>query len=1591
METMTAKPGGMALNGLSEASPHGRHRLSPGAAAQHQTQHQACHQSQHQARHQSQHHHQYQPVTLEMYRQLSGSGTGRQVSHSSSAGSLDSEPPTPVFRAYLTPPPDQSPFPFPARPERTASGPETESTPRAQPETPPTAPGRRQTEVLSENQETQPKQVYQETVPKQPLRSESSGRFLYPDPAPPGSLASDPEPSPPNGRPRFPYPGSEPASAGSEPRHPYPGSESGPVGGEPRFPYPGSEPQYVETDPKFVYQETEPKRAAPRPPGCRRYSSEANSPRPRPRCWLKEAGRSQSDEPAGHRLSEAAAAAAAAAGGPQVDDSSLDADETGQLSVNSDMRGMQAHVQNSNHVHVGPKVFDQRQIHVDRVNSLNDHSVHHQCVQTKQENIGAIHEYVQHKKEVHNTTENIRIDRIENKTEHIQWNNTEILHNTGGAIYANRLILNCDCKQSSPTSPSPSQRPFQEAYKFLKTRYISFTALSSPLPWYDGMVHDIRKSCIDFSMVSMGGNSSTQSYGSVEQLVRDQQQQSKALRIIVEGHAGYGKSTLAARVAFDWATGADYLKEYSHAFLIYLRELRGPLDEHIRELHYPQERPDGDAFLEYITTNPERVLFIFDGYDELAEDLRKSIDSIMSGNAFMHSGALLTSRPMPMSFKKHCQYVSLVGFDAAKQSEFVRLVYGDRPQTRIEHFLSDLERDRSKAELAQCPLMCLLLCEMYQRGKAGAHATKSQVYQELFHYLIGKAVHRRHPQPLAEESTRLAASYQQALAAFGAFCLQCLATDQLTFRKSDIPAGCGGDLLFEIGFIVKCRHFSSKMCSETFYEPIHKTFLEFLAAQYLCSIIGEEETLKRELLRLRQGTSPTSVQLILQYLCGLRNADAWTVMDQLDLDGTSRSDRDLLFSLLREAGETELNVAAVCRRLPQDRVTVYGSHNHLAMWALCLSSPASKVGNVEFLWDVGSGRAGDEIDELVAVQLGFWSALQSCANITDLRVTFIYGESSEVPAAFVDAMCECMKHCARLTRLEELHVKATAPDSGADALLPVVSSLSQHVRSCTSLKQLTMDMNLSSEMTKQLCTGLVHVPRLQTLRILRLFCNAGGYDALASLIGEHIGIKELEVSVALADGPTDLNTTSITQLKRNAMQRIKEMPRQQSSPELAHKPLCRAPHRTGPDQELEHLKDALSVNLKDERRVRVVEGVWCLVDPSGSRGLYPLPMCDSISHKAGHHRLLKAVRCCGARLERLTISQQTPMSRIDFACLGEAIRKSESLTHLTLADVTKAANLFPLITALPTTKRLESVVLKSKQVQMNDFLFFVLCRCLERNKSLQELNIQQWKFTLESASSMDYLRSLMKNTSLNGLVMAECRVSLGYRLDEFATFPSARLSSLNLSDCLIETAGGGVRRAAGLLPLLHGLSALSKLNLSDKAAPPLNDAGVKAFFAGLSGFKTLQELSIRGWRYDVSNPDTVYNETKTATKKCGRLTTVRIDNSHFSSRSTECGKQWLVQALATGVPHLQELSLAGLSAGEPVGGALTVTQLDQLAKIITKAKWTGDELRFIMDRQAMDTFVELTRVSSRIEVATEGRAVTFKRSRVGQWWMLRSK
>lgn len=48
----------------------------------------------------------------------------------------------------------------------------------------------------------------------------------------------------------------------------------------------------------------------------------------------------------------------------------------------------------------------------------------------------------------------------------------------------------------------------------------------------------------------------------------------RVLRILIEGKPGYGKTTLALKIASDWAAKMDYMNKYQLVFLIHLRDFQ---------------------------------------------------------------------------------------------------------------------------------------------------------------------------------------------------------------------------------------------------------------------------------------------------------------------------------------------------------------------------------------------------------------------------------------------------------------------------------------------------------------------------------------------------------------------------------------------------------------------------------------------------------------------------------------------------------------------------------------------------------------------------------------------------------------------------------------------------------------------------------------------------------------------------------------------------------------------------------------------------------------------------------------------------------
>ena len=94
--------------------------------------------------------------------------------------------------------------------------------------------------------------------------------------------------------------------------------------------------------------------------------------------------------------------------------------------------------------------------------------------------------------------------------------------------------------------------------------------------------------------------------------------------ILIEGGPGMGKSTLAIKICKYWADG-ELLDEYDAVILLPLRDPEIQAADSIGDLLLVENRNKREVLCDEITASEgDKVCFIFEGYDELPEQLRKA-------------------------------------------------------------------------------------------------------------------------------------------------------------------------------------------------------------------------------------------------------------------------------------------------------------------------------------------------------------------------------------------------------------------------------------------------------------------------------------------------------------------------------------------------------------------------------------------------------------------------------------------------------------------------------------------------------------------------------------------------------------------------------------------------------------------------------------------------------------------------------------------------------------------------------------------------------------------------------------------------------
>ncbi|XP_036906055.1 NACHT, LRR and PYD domains-containing protein 10, partial [Sturnira hondurensis] len=167
--------------------------------------------------------------------------------------------------------------------------------------------------------------------------------------------------------------------------------------------------------------------------------------------------------------------------------------------------------------------------------------------------------------------------------------------------------------------------------------------------------------------------------------------------VVLQGSAGTGKTTLAKKLVLDWATGSLYPGRFDYVFYVSCREgvllPEGTLDQLLLRCC-----GDNKAPVTEIRRQPERLLFILDGYDELQRPYAVTLirpgpsrtedvlHRLIRREVLPTSSLLITTRPLALrklqSLLKKSRHVHVLGFSDDEKEKYLRSYFTDVEQAK---------------------------------------------------------------------------------------------------------------------------------------------------------------------------------------------------------------------------------------------------------------------------------------------------------------------------------------------------------------------------------------------------------------------------------------------------------------------------------------------------------------------------------------------------------------------------------------------------------------------------------------------------------------------------------------------------------------------------------------------------------------------------------------------------------------------------------------------------------------------------------------------------------------------------------------------
>ena len=400
-------------------------------------------------------------------------------------------------------------------------------------------------------------------------------------------------------------------------------------------------------------------------------------------------------------------------------------------------------------------------------------------------------------------------------------------------------------------------------------------------------------------------------------------------RILVQGQTGIGKTTFVKKLALDWAQlnlndekGYDKtavaLKKFELLVAVNLKEVskHQSLKDVIScsNIFAMEDKSITDGLLKYITDNQDKVLFVFDGYDEYRCGRDSDIFKIFKGDKLRDCCVLITSRISRADDLRESRVLKLLraeifGFSYSDISSYMKRKLGSDEDA--ENLFFHLRKNDLLA-LAKSPLLLLFLCILWKESHLeNWPKTKTDLYVQI----VQSVLYHNQAKYSASASCdfREVEDFEEILCEIGKVALECLFNDDHVFDYKQLPPSIFCEESYFIGLLQVTKHIGKRRPAGL-VSFVHKSIQEFLSAwfiTYRCVIpegnLGPVEKYAHTL----EGC--IALENVFKFVCGLSDEGAAIVFQHLELVRMSDPSLDLT-ATVPDVEETDKPLSEVTER-----------------------------------------------------------------------------------------------------------------------------------------------------------------------------------------------------------------------------------------------------------------------------------------------------------------------------------------------------------------------------------------------------------------------------------------------------------------------------------------------------------------------------------------------------------------------------------------------------------------------------------------------------------------------------------------------------